>query len=99
MFKKADDLDHYERWLKKQENKFSQNELKKPSNIVEACQWMSSTKILKEEFGTQEKPLKTALELCPDMPEILTLQKRSQVLKKQIDMYLVKVSLAICVKL
>ena len=78
--------------MAKQEKKFSQIELKKPSSIVEACQWMSSTKNLKEsEFVTREKPLATALELCPDMPEILALHKRSQAVKRNIDMYLVKV--------
>ena len=92
-FQQADDLDLYERWLAKQEKKFSQIELKKPSSIVEACQWMSSTKNLKEsEFVTREKPLATAIELCPDMPEILALQKRSQAVKRNIDMYLVKVN-------
>ena len=54
---------------------------------------MSSTKNLKEsEFVTREKPLATAIELCPDMPEILALQKRSQAVKRNIDMYLVKVN-------
>ena len=55
---------------------------------------MSSTKNLKEsEFVTREKPLATAIELCPDMPEILALQKRSQAVKRNIDMYLVKVKI------
>ena len=87
----ADDLDLYERWLKKQEIKFSKNELKKPSSIVEACQWMSSTNKLKEEFLTREKPLETALELCPDAPEIQNLQNRSKTLRRQVDVYLAKV--------
>ena len=87
----ADDLDYYERWLKKQEVKFSQGELTKPSSIVEACQWMSSTKKLKEEFETREKPLKTAVELGAELPEIISLQERSITVKSQIDMYLAKV--------
>ena len=89
---KADDLDAYERWLKKQEVKFSEHGLKKPASIVEACQWLSSTKILSEEFVKREKPLRTAIELCPDMPEIQNLQNRSKALKKQVDIYLAKVT-------
>ena len=68
--------------------------MKKPSSIVEACQWMSSTKKLKEEFVIREQPLQTAIELCPDMPEIQNLQNRSQTLRRQVDMYLAKVILA-----
>ena len=86
-------MDYYERWLKKQEVKFSQVELMKPSSIVEACQWMSSTKKLKEEFQTREKPLITAVELCAEAPEIVALQDRSRAVKNQIDMYLAKVVL------
>merc|ERR1712062_896730 len=94
----ADDLDFYERWLKKQEVRFSQGELSKPSSIVEACQWMSSTKKLKEEFDTREKPLITAIELGAELPEIIALQERSRVIKGKIDMYLAKVE-ALCVLL
>ena len=86
-------MDYYERWLKKQEVKFSQVELMKPSSIVEACQWMASTKKLKEEFQTREKPLITAVELCAEAPEIVALQDRSRAVKTQIDMYLAKVVL------
>ena len=84
-------MDFYERWLKKQEVRFSQGELSKPSSIVEACQWMSSTKKLKEEFDTREKPLITAIELGAELPEIIALQERSRVIKGKIDMYLAKV--------
>ena len=89
---KADDLDLYERWLKTQEVKFLGEGLKKPASIVEACQWLSSTKLLNEEFVKREKPLRTAIELCPDVPEIQSLQMRSKALKKQVDIYLAKVT-------
>ena len=52
---------------------------------------MSSTKKLKEEFETREKPLKTAVELGAELPEIISLQERSITVKSQIDMYLAKV--------
>ena len=52
---------------------------------------MSSTKKLKEEFENREKPLKTAVELGAELPEIISLQERSITVKSQIDMYLAKV--------
>ena len=76
----------------KQEVKFLEGELKKPASIVEACQWLSSTKLLNEEFVKREKPLRTAIELCPDVPEIQSLQNRSKALKKQVEIYLAKVT-------
>ena len=57
---------------------------------------MSSTKKLKEEFETREKPLKTAVELGAELPEIISLQERSINVKSQIDMYLAKVISTAC---
>ena len=86
----GDDLDAFVKWMAKNEPKLT-SKLDKPGSIVEACQWLSSAKALKDDFQIKTKILATAMELCSESPEIQAIDKRSQNLGKSINVHIAKV--------
>merc|ERR1712076_128487 len=83
--------------LAKTEEKLDGGKIVKPDSIVDACQALSKARELRAQFEKKEKPLITAKELIGGSdPEIASLSKMCERVKKLTDFYLSKTE-ALCV--
>merc|ERR1711981_1460813 len=83
--------------LAKTEEKLDGGKIVKPDSIVDACQALSKARELRAQFEKKEKPLIIAKELIGDSdPEIASLSKMCERVKKLTDFYLSKTE-ALCV--
>jgi len=101
----ADDLDSYVSWLSVVEKRMKSKGLgdlcgtNGGLGLVEACQWLSKGKALKEEYLRRERAtLVTAVELCGESPDIQRIEQRSKTLLKAINVHIAKVE-SLCVLL